>query len=79
MSITAAAERDAILRELRSDLALAGVETKPSSLQAINRVLEHIGHAELVVDALLMYPRPNWLWNLVGYDLMPPTTTPRRT
>lgn len=60
------------LNHIRRELQDAGVVGKPEAMQHIAAVLEHVGDADLTVAALLMTPRPGWLWELVGYDLALP-------
>lgn len=73
-------DRDLELHEIRGRLASAGAHMRPmTDLAAIAVVLEHIGNPDLVVDAVLMRPRPAWLRELIGDDLQPQSTTTGRT
>lgn len=61
------------LNHIRRQLMVAGVAGKPGKdMELLATVLEYVGDSDLVVDALLMTPRPDWLWELVGYDLSLP-------
>lgn len=62
------------LNEIRRTLVGAGVEAKPATdMLMIAKVFQLVGDGDLVVDALLMTPRPQWLRNLIGHNLsLPP-------
>lgn len=58
------------LREIRERLAAGGATMRPATdLEMIARVLERTGNVDLAVDAILMVPRPRWVWDLIAYDL----------
>jgi uncharacterized membrane protein len=63
-------DRDVVIRDIRSRLAAAGARMRPmTDLAAIALVLEHVGDPDVVVDAVLMERRPDWLKELIGDDL----------
>lgn len=60
---------------VRDDLALAGIPMRePTDAMMISRVIEHVqaggGDEHIAVLAILMEPRPSWLRELIGSDLM---------
>lgn len=69
--------RDMEVRDIRGQLAAAGAHMRPMTDTAkITKVLEKIGDPGLVADAILMRPRPEWLRELIGFDLLPPSRGP---
>lgn len=58
--------------EIRERLAARGVQLRPETDPVmITRVLDRVGgDVDLAVDALALEPRPGWLRDLVGSDLM---------
>lgn len=58
------------LNRIRLALQALGVRHNAWTVMSqISRVLDRVGDADLVVDALLLRPRPAWLHALVGDDL----------
>lgn len=71
MTITEIPLTDNALLDIRERLAAAGCKMRPSSdLLKIRRVLTYVGDVDVTLDALLMQPRPIWLSDRIGYDLM---------
>jgi len=57
--------------ELRELVAATGVQMRSATDPVIlARVLDRVGNVAVAADAIAQQPRPAWLRELIGYDLM---------
>ena len=57
--------------EVRERIAVSGVQLRSlTDGVLIARVVDHVGDVETAAQAIVMEPRPNWLRDLIGADLM---------
>lgn len=57
--------------ELRERIAASGVQFRSATdAVMLARVIDHVGDLELAADAIVMDPRPSWLRDLIGLDLV---------
>jgi hypothetical protein len=62
------------IAELRELVVAGGIILRPGDTIFLTKVLAHVGDAGVAADALLQWPRPAWLFDLIGTDVMRTTS-----
>lgn len=65
-------QAELLANKLRAELHRKNSPDHKLAAPTLRRVIQHIGHVDIAVDAMLMYPRPLWLVEIAGAHWITP-------